>query len=74
MVPKLKLCAGAVVAALCLPGAVVAAELSVYGKAHLSLESQDDGTNTGTGLSSNSSRLGFKGSADFGTGLTRGNA
>lgn len=70
MVPKkLKLCAGAVVAALWVPGAVIAAELSLYGKAHLSLESQDDGRNSGIFASSNSSRLGVKGSMEFGNGL-----
>lgn len=69
MTKRLKLYAGAVVAALCLPGAALA-EVALYGKAHLSLESQDDGTNTGTGLSSNASRLGVKGSTDLSTGLT----
>lgn len=70
MVLRLKLCAGAVVAALCLPGVVVAAEVSLYGKAHLSLESQDDGRESGIFASSNSSRLGVKGSMDFGNGFT----
>ena len=42
MTRKIKLCAGAVVAALCLPGAAFA-EVTLYGKAHLSLENQSDG-------------------------------
>jgi predicted porin len=66
---KRKLCAGAMIAALCLPGAAFA-EVTLYGKAHLSLENQNDGTHSGVFVSSNSSRFGVKGSMDFGNGLT----
>ena len=69
MTTRSKLRAGAVVATLCLPGAALA-EVTLYGKAHLSLENQSDGMESGTFASSNSSRLGVKGSMEFGNGLT----
>jgi len=63
-----KLVAIAVAAALA--PAVAAADAMVYGKLHLSVESQNDGTTSSGFLSSNSSRLGVKGSTDLGGGLT----
>lgn len=66
---KMTVSAFAALATLALPLAGVA-EVTLYGKVHLSLESQDDGTDSATLLSSNSSRLGVKGSTDFGGGLT----
>lgn len=59
----------AALAALGLPAAAVA-EVTLYAKAHLSLESQSDGQESGVFASSNSSRLGVKGSMDFGRGIT----
>lgn len=63
------LCASALLIAGCVP-AVALAEVTLYGKAHLSLEQQKDGTHSGVFASSNSSRFGVKGSMDFGNGLT----
>lgn len=46
------------------------AEVSIYGVAHVSVDSLDDDNNTdGLFVSSNSSRIGFKGSEDIGGGL-----
>ncbi|MDO9372225.1 MAG: porin [Gammaproteobacteria bacterium] len=42
---------------------------TLYGKARMSVDSTDDGSNTVTRVSSNSSRLGFKGAEDIGNGL-----
>lgn len=50
---------------------ITAANVSVYGKAHLSLDNLSDGDHSGRFLSSNSSRFGVKGSSELGTtGLT----
>ncbi|OEC36201.1 Outer membrane protein (porin) [Pseudomonas cuatrocienegasensis] len=58
---KMKLIAVAVGAALSVP-AVAMADVSVYGRAHVSVDYLDDGAKySETNLSSNSSRLGFKG-------------
>lgn len=40
-------------------------ECKIYGRAHVSAESLDDGEDSSEYLSSNSSRIGFKGSADL---------
>lgn len=63
------------VAIVAVSGAVLsmaagAAEISVYGKAHLSADNLNDGDNSGGFLSSNSSRFGVKGSSEVGSGLT----
>jgi predicted porin len=47
-----------------------AADVTVYGRAHLSVDSLDNGTDSSLYLSSNASRLGFKGSQELGMGLT----
>ncbi|MCW8828064.1 MAG: porin, partial [Gammaproteobacteria bacterium] len=65
---KRKLIAVAVSAAL-LPMGVMA-DIDIYGKVHLSADSLDNDTTSSTYLSSNSSRLGVKGSTDFENGLT----
>lgn len=58
---KMKLIAVAVGAALAVP-AVAMADVTVYGRAHVSVDYLDDGAKySETNLSSNSSRLGFKG-------------
>lgn len=44
--------------------------VSIYGRAHLSLDWLDDGDESGTNVSSNSSRLGFRASNDIQEGLT----
>lgn len=57
---KLNLIAAAVISGLCVPA--LAADVTIYGRAHLSLDSLDDGVESGTNVSSNSSRIGFKAS------------
>jgi predicted porin len=69
-----KLLAVAIAAGLAAPAAALA-ETTVYGKFHVSIDSYDndsDGTAElkGLSVSSNSSRLGFKGSQDLGGGLS----
>ncbi len=56
-------------AVLALPTAAFA-DLTLYGKAHISVDNSDDGTDSGVFVASNSSRLGVKGSTDFGQGVT----
>ena len=66
-----KLLAIAVGAAVAMPVAALA-DISIYGRAHVSLDYLDDGDDySEMNMSSNSSRLGFKGQRDFGsvTGL-----
>lgn len=60
---KKKLIALVVGAAAVAPAAAMAADVTVYGRAHVSVDYLDDGADySETNLSSNSSRLGFKGS------------
>ncbi len=62
---KKKLIAIAVGSALSIP-AVALADVSVYGRAHVSVDYLDDGADySETNLSSNSSRLGFKGNHEI---------
>ena len=62
---KKKLIAIAVGAAAIMP-ALAQADISIYGRAHVSTDFLDDGDDySETNLSSNSSRLGFKGSHDI---------
>ncbi|MDD3517005.1 MAG: porin [Chromatiales bacterium] len=63
-----KVLAIAVAAALAAPAAALA-DTQIYGVAHVSLDFVDSGDNSSHQLSSNSSRLGFKGSEDLGNGL-----
>lgn len=63
-----KLIALAVAAGLFAP-AVVLADAKVYGVAHVSIDSLDDGTDSNMNVSDNASRLGFKGSKDVGGDL-----
>jgi predicted porin len=46
-----------------------AADLTIYGKANLSVQSSDEGDGSFTEIKSNASRLGFKGTHDLGNGL-----
>lgn len=57
---KLSLIAAAVISGLSVPA--LAADVTIYGRAHLSIDSLDNGSDTGTNVSSNSSRIGFKAS------------
>lgn len=60
---KKKLIALVVGAAAVAPAAAMAADITIYGRAHVSVDYLDDGADySETNLSSNSSRLGFKGS------------
>ena len=58
----------ATVAMILLP-AVSQAEVTVYGKIHMSADAVDIGAGGGHGVSSNSSRIGFKGAEDLNYGL-----
>ena len=53
-----------------LSGPALALELSLYGVGHLSADSIDTGSDSSGYIHSNSSRLGFKGSHDVGSGAT----
>lgn len=57
------------VAAALIPFAA-AADVGIYGKVHLSVDSLNDGDTSSSYLSSNSSRFGVRGSTDFGNGLS----
>lgn len=46
-----------------------AADVTIYGRAHLSLDQLDNGVDSGTNVSSNSSRLGFRASTKLEDGL-----
>lgn len=66
-----KLTALAVAAALVLPVAVSAQVKSpeIYGRLHLSINQMDNGDDSVSNLSSNSSRIGFRGALDLSEGL-----
>lgn len=59
----------AVALAMCLP-AVAMADISLYGKANVAFELVDEGDGSRTDLTSNASRLGFKGSEKINDSLT----
>ena len=68
---KKTLCALAVGATLFTPALAMAADVKVYGRAHVSLDYLDDGKDYNeVGLSSNSSRLGFKAEQKLENGMT----
>lgn len=50
--------------------ALALADVNVYGKVHLSVDSLNDGDTSSSYLTSNSSRFGVRGSTDFGDGLS----
>jgi len=64
-----KLIAAAIAAAVSAPAAM--ADVTVYGKLHVSVDSvdEDTGTYSGQAINSRDSRIGFKGSEDLGNGL-----
>ncbi len=69
---KMKLIAVAVGAALAVP-AVAMADVTVYGRAHVSVDFLDDGADySETNLSSNSSRHGLKGNHEINPNLKAG--
>jgi predicted porin len=49
---------------------VNALDMKIYGVGHVSLDNNDDGANSYSVVSSNSSRLGFSGNHDIGAGMT----
>ncbi len=58
---KKTLCALAIGATLFIPALAMAADIDIYGRAHVSMDYLDNGNNYNeVGLSSNASRLGFK--------------
>ncbi|HEB78622.1 MAG TPA: porin [Methylothermaceae bacterium] len=61
--------AGAVAATLSLAGNVSALELDIYGVGHLSVDNNNDGSDTVLVVASNSSRLGFAGNHRIGDKL-----
>jgi predicted porin len=63
-----KLIAAAIAAVVAAP-AVSAADTTLYGKAHVSIQSNDNGAGDNYTVNSNASRLGVKGSEDLGDGL-----
>lgn len=68
---KKMLCALAVGATFLTPALAMAADVKVYGRAHVSLDYLDDGKDYNeVGLSSNSSRLGFKAEQKLENGMT----
>lgn len=68
---KKTLCALAVGATILTPVMAAAADVKVYGRAHVSLDYLDDGADYNeVGLSSNSSRLGFKAEQELENGMT----
>lgn len=56
--------------AAALISATASADVGIYGKVHLSVDSLDDGNESSSYLSSNSSRFGVRGSTDFENGVT----
>lgn len=64
-----KILAIAIATAFAAPAFAATANVDVYGEFHMSLDSLDNGSNRGTNVSNNASRLGFKGSEDLGGGL-----
>jgi predicted porin len=68
---KKTLCALAVGATICIPTMSAAADVKIYGRAHVSLDYLDDGKDYNeVGLSSNASRLGFKAEQKLENGMT----
>ena len=68
---KKTLCALAVGATFLTPALAMAADVKIYGRAHVSLDYLDDGKDYNeVGLSSNSSRLGFKAEQKLENGMT----
>lgn len=60
----------AVAAAVASPAAFAESDFSIYGKAHLAIDSRDDGTTDTADLVSRASRIGIKGNTEIADGLT----
>ena len=67
-----KILAAAIVSAFAAPAFAATANVDIYGKLHLSVNYFDDQPSTisDLGISSNASRIGFKGAEDLGGGLS----
>jgi predicted porin len=67
-----KILAAAIVSAFAAPAFAATANVDVYGKLHMSVNYFDDQPSTisDVGISSNASRIGFKGAEDLGGGLS----
>ena len=65
-----KILAVAIVSAFAAPAFAATSNVDVYGNFSMSVDVLDDGFRSGTNVSSNASRLGFKGSEDLGGGLS----
>jgi len=64
-----KILAIAIATAFAAPAFAATSNVDVYGNFSMSVDSLSDGSDRGTNVSSNASRLGFKGSEDLGGGL-----
>ena len=64
-----KILAIAIASAFAAPAFAATANVDIYGNMHLSVDVLDNGTDSGTNVSSNASSIGFKGSEDLGGGL-----
>ena len=65
-----KILAAAIVSAFAAPAFAATANVDIYGILHVSVDVLDDGVLSGTNVSSNASRIGFKGAEDVGGGLS----
>lgn|SRR5690554_2284962 len=65
--PQKLLLAAAISASLATP--VMAQDIEIYGRAHVSVDALDNGSDTGMNVSSNSSRLGFRAKHELENGL-----
>lgn len=65
--PQQLLLAAAISASLATP--VMAQNIEIYGRAHVSVDALDNGNDTGMNVSSNSSRLGFRAKHELDNGL-----
>ncbi|MEW6590033.1 MAG: porin [Pseudomonadota bacterium] len=65
-----KILAVAVASAFAAPAFAATSNVDIYGQFHVSIDSLDDGTNSGTNVSSNASNIGFRGTEDLGGGLS----
>lgn len=67
-----KILAAAIVSAFAAPAFAATANVDIYGKLHMSINAFDDqpDATSNVGISSNASRIGFKGTEDLGGGLS----
>lgn len=67
---KQSVLSSALIGALAATSGVASADVSVYGRAHISFDNLDNGVDSANNLSSNSSRLGFRASTEVLDNLT----